>query len=69
MLDASTKFNTPGSMLFRGRGGKMKGRRDTATPSAFSYGPVAQLVCWIADSIHLPPRWRTKVQTSVTSTG
>ena len=48
---------------------KRKGRRGTrdALLSVMSRGD--QLVCWIAESIQLPPRGRTKVQTSVASTG
>jgi hypothetical protein len=55
--------------LFRQGYGEMKRRRETATPSTSARSTADQLVCWIADNIQLLPRRRTKVQTSVASTG
>jgi hypothetical protein len=50
-----------------GDGAKQKRRGKTAALASSWCGD--QLVCWIAESSQFPPRWRTKVQTSVTSVG
>jgi hypothetical protein len=51
----------------KGGSTKEKRRGKTAAPALSS--SCDQLVCWIAESSQLPPRWRTKVQTSVASVG
>src|SRR5262245_14701884 len=51
----------------KGDSAKQKRRGKTAALASSWCGD--QLVCWIAESSQFPPRWRTKVQTSVTSVG
>src|SRR5262249_30239284 len=65
-LTRRTRYYSPFTTPERGGKNKSAGAKPRRLHLRCSVG---QLVCWIAESSQFPLRWRTKVQTSVTSTG